>query len=176
MLETIYRELILDHYRKPRNKGELEGPTVRVSMRNPMCGDEIELMLAIDEDRIRDARFTGQGCSISQASVSMMTETLKGRTLEEALDLERRFLALMRGEEEPRTDRALGDLRSLEGVARLPVRIKCALLGWNALDEAVKAVREGGPGVMGEPLEFEDRTTRLPAGFDPDAHKEDLPE
>lgn len=174
MLESIYKELILDHYRKPRNKGALEAPTVSVSMRNPMCGDEVELMLAVDGERIADARFTGHGCSISQASVSMMTETLKGKTLDEALDLERRFLALMRGEEEPRMDRALGDLRSLEGVSKLPVRIKCALLGWNALDEAVQAIRKSGRGVMGATLEFEERTP-LPEGFDPEEHKEDLP-
>lgn len=174
MLESIYKELILDHYRKPRNKGALESPTVSISMRNPMCGDEVELMLAVEGERIADAGFTGQGCSISLASVSMMTEALKGKTLDEALDLERLFLALMRGEEEPRRDRALGDLRSLEGVAKLPVRIKCALLGWNALDEAVQAIRQSDHGVMGATLEFEERTP-LPEGFDPDEHKEDLP-
>ena len=175
MLETIYRELILDHYRKPRNRGALEAPTVRIAMRNPLCGDEVELMLALEGERIAAARFTGQGCSISLASVSMMTEALKGKSLDEALDLERRFLALMRGEEESRQDRALGDLRSLEGVAKLPVRIKCALLGWNALDEAVKVVREGAAGVMGEALEIADPIP-LPEGFDPKEHKEDLPE
>lgn len=174
MLETIYKELILDHYRKPRNKGTMETPTVTVSMRNPMCGDEVDLMLLVEGDRIADARFVGQGCSISQASVSMMTQTLKGKTLDEALDLEGRFLALMRGGEESRRDKALGDLRALEGVAKLPVRIKCALLGWNALDEAVKAYRKSDHGLMGETLEFEDLTT-LPAGFDPTEHKEDLP-
>jgi len=174
MLEAIYRELILDHYRKPRNKGTMADPTVSVAMRNPLCGDEVELMLEVEGERIAAARFVGQGCSISQASVSMMTETLPGKTLDEALDLEQRFLALMRGEEEPRRDKALGDLRSLEGVAKLPVRIKCALLGWNALDEAVRAYRKSDHGLMGERLEFEDLTT-LPAGFDPDAHKDDLP-
>lgn len=175
MLETIYRELILDHYRRPRNKGTLEDPTVTVSMRNPLCGDEVDLMLLVDDDRIADARFVGQGCSISQASISMMTEILKGRTLDEALDLEGSFLALMRGEEEPMRDKRLGDLRSLEGVSKLPVRIKCALLGWNALDEAVKAYRKSGEGVMGKTLEFEDLTA-LPQGFDPSKHKEDLPD
>jgi len=149
-------------------------PTVVVSMRNPLCGDEVELMLAIDGSRIVDARFGGQGCSISQASVSMMTETLMGRTLDEALELESKFLALMRGEEEPKRDRALGDLRALEGVSKLPVRIKCALLGWNALDEAIKAHRRSEEGLMGKRLEFEDLTS-IPEGFDPAEHKEDLP-
>lgn len=174
MLETIYRELILDHYRRPRNKGTLADPTVTVSMRNPLCGDEVDLMLRVEDDRIAEARFTGQGCSISQASISMMTEALGGKTLDEALELEGGFLGLMRGEEEPKRDRRLGDLRALEGVSKLPVRIKCALLGWNALDEAVKAVRKSGRGVMGETLEFEDLTA-LPEGFDPSEHKEDLP-
>jgi len=174
VLETIYKELILDHYRKPRNKLSMAEPTVVVSMRNPLCGDEVELMLAIDGDRIIDARFGGQGCSISQASVSMMTESLMGRTLDEALELESKFLALMRGEEEPKRDRALGDLRALEGVSKLPVRIKCALLGWNALDEAIRAHRRSEEGLMGKRLEFEDLTS-IPEGFDPAEHKEDLP-
>jgi len=173
MLETIYRELILDHYRKPRNKGPLADPTVTVSMRNPLCGDEVDLMLDVENDRIADVRFTGQGCSISQASVSMMTEALKGKTLDEAIDLERRFLGLMRGEEGPREDRRLGDLRALEGVAKLPVRIKCALLGWNALDEAVKAYRKSDRGLMGETLEFEEMT-ELPEGFDPAEHRDEI--
>jgi nitrogen fixation NifU-like protein len=174
MLESIYRELVLDHYRKPRNKGPLPDATVTVSMRNPLCGDEVDLMLSVEDDRIADVRFTGQGCSISQASVSMMTETLKGKTLDEAVELERRFLDLMHGEEEARTDKRLGDLRALEGVSKLPVRIKCALLGWNALEEAVKAIRRSDRGLMGESLEFEERTD-LPEGFDPAAHKDDLP-
>lgn len=173
MLESVYREIVIDHYRKPRNKGPLADPSVTVSMRNPLCGDEVDLMLSVRDDTIADVRFTGQGCSISQASVSMMTETLKGKTLDEAVDLERRFLALMHGEEEPRTDRRLGDLRSLEGVAKLPVRIKCALLGWNALDEAVKAYRKSDRGLMGATLEFEDLTA-LPQGFDPAEHKEEI--
>lgn len=173
MLESIYREIVIDHYRRPRNKGPLADPSVTVSMRNPMCGDEVDLMLEVEDGTIADARFTGQGCSISQASVSMMTESLKGKTLEEAVDLEGRFLALMRGEEEPRSDRRLGDLRSLEGVAKLPVRIKCALLGWNALDEAIKAYRNSDRGLMGETLEFED-LTELPEGFDPAEHKDEI--
>ena len=90
-------------------------------------------------------------------------------------DAEGRFLALMLGEEEPKRDKKLGDLRALEGVSKLPVRIKCALLGWNALDEAVKAYRKSGRGLMGETLAFEDLTA-LPEGFDPGEHKEDLPD
>lgn len=179
MLESIFRELILDHYRKPRNKGELEGADVTVSMRNPMCGDEIALHLEIDDDTIETVRFTGQGCSISQASVSMMTERLTGASVDEALELEKQFLALMHGDEAAQEDRRLGELRSLQGVAKLPVRIKCALLGWNALDEAVKAYRKSGEGLMGERLEFDDLTVdegeAPPEGFDPDEVREEVP-
>jgi len=182
MLESIFKEIILDHYRKPRNKGAIDGPTVTIAMRNPLCGDEIELMLAIEGDAIADVRFKGQGCAISVASTSMMTQALKGKPLEEAVDLEQRFLALMRGEEAAQDDRRLGDLRALQGVAKLPVRIKCALLGWNALDEAIKAHRKSDRGLIGEKLEFEDLTAEVPgaepppAGFDPRKVKGELPE
>jgi nitrogen fixation NifU-like protein len=182
MLESIFKELILDHYRRPKNKGALEDPTVTVSMRNPLCGDEIELMLGIEDDRVAEIRFRGQGCSISQASASMMTEALAGRSLDDALSLERRFLDLMHGDEGAQADRELGDLRALQGVAKLPVRIKCALLGWNALDEAVRAYRRSGSGVMGERLEFADMTADVPEAaspppeFDPATHREELPE
>lgn len=182
MLESIFRELILDHYRRPKNKGPLEDPTVTVSMRNPLCGDEIELMLGIEDDRLAEVRFLGQGCSISQASASMMTEALAGRSLDHALALERRFLDLMHGAEGAAGDRALGDLRALQGVAKLPVRIKCALLGWNALDEAIRAYRASDRGLMGERIEFGDMTAEVPEaaspppGFDPATHREDLPD
>lgn len=182
MLESIYRELILDHYRKPRNKGVIDEPTVTIAMRNPFCGDEIELMVKIDGDEISDVRFKGQGCSISQASASMMTVALKGHSLDEAVALEGLFLSLMRGEETAPDDRRLGDLRALEGVARLPVRIKCALLGWNALDEAVRAHRKSDRGLMNQRIEFQDMTAEVPqaapapAGFDPARAKEELPD
>ena len=176
MLESIFRELILDHYRKPRNKGVMEEPTVTVAMRNPLCGDEIELQLRIEDDCLADVKFRGQGCSISQAATSMMTEKLKGASLDEATTLERRFLDLMHGEPSAAEDRALGDLRALQGVSKLPVRIKCALLGWNALDEAIKAHGKSGEGLMGKKLEFEDLTTELPKDFDPEKAKEELPE
>lgn len=180
MLESIFRELILDHYRRPKNKGALDEPTVTVAMRNPFCGDEIELMLRIEDDRVSEVRFQGQGCSISQASASMMTEALAGRSLDDALALEQRFLDLMHGDERAAGSRELGDLRALQGVAKLPVRIKCALLGWNALDEAVRAYRKSDRGLMGKRLEFDDMTADLPEavppeGFDPEAHREDLP-
>lgn len=137
-LASLYQELILDHYRKPRNRGELPDADREAHMRNPTCGDEIRLQLRLGEDgRIEDARFTGDGCSISQAAVSMMTNLVKGKTVAEANALAARFTQLMHGDEEAARDRALGDLRALAGVAKFPVRVKCALLGFNALQEAL---------------------------------------
>lgn len=137
-LKALYQELILQHYRSPRNKGELEGADVEVAMNNPVCGDEITLRLAMEGERIRAARYTGQGCAISQASASMMAQLLEGKTLSEADEIAARFTAMMHGDEEAGRDRALGDLRALAGVSRFPVRVKCALLAWNALQEAEK--------------------------------------
>jgi nitrogen fixation NifU-like protein len=141
-LSSLYQQLILDHYRNPRNKGELPEKTVEIHMANPVCGDEIRLQLRIEDNRIVDARHVGQGCSISQASVSMMTNLLKGRALSEAVDIAKRFTEMMHGSEEAAKDKTLGDLRALQGVSKFPVRIKCALLAFDALQEAVKKSRE----------------------------------
>jgi nitrogen fixation NifU-like protein len=137
-LKSLYQELILQHYRSPRNRGELDAPDVEIAMRNPVCGDEITLQLRIRDDRIEKARFHGQGCSISQASASMMTQLLEGKSLAEADAAAARFTEMMHGSEEAARDRALGDLRALAGVSRFPARVKCALLAWNALQEAEK--------------------------------------
>lgn len=142
-LSSLYQQLILEHYRKPRNKGALPEATVEVHMNNPVCGDDIRLHLRMDgEQRVAAATFLGHGCSISQASVSMMTVRLKGKTLDEALALAERFTEMMHGSKEAARDKSLGELRSLQGVSKFPVRIKCALLGFDALQEAVKRVRE----------------------------------
>ena len=143
-LSSLYQQLILDHYRNPRNKGELPEKTVEIHMANPVCGDEIRLQLQIDGDRIVDARHVGQGCSISQASVSMMTNLLKGKNLAEADVLAQRFTEMMHGNEEPARDKAMGDLRALQGVSKFPVRIKCALLAFDALQEAIKKTKAEG--------------------------------
>jgi nitrogen fixation NifU-like protein len=140
-LNSLYQQLILDHYRKPRNKGELPEKTVEIHMANPVCGDEIRLQLQIEDDRIVEARHVGQGCSISQAAVSMMTNLLKGKGLAEAEGLAQRFTAMMHGNEEVVRDRTMGDLRALQGVSKFPVRIKCALLAFDALQEAIKKER-----------------------------------
>lgn len=140
-LNSLYQQLILDHYRNPRNKGELPEKTVEIHMANPVCGDEIRLQLRIEDNRIVDARHVGQGCSISQAAVSMMTNLLKGKDLSEAEGLSQRFTAMMHGDDAPARDKSLGDLRALQGVSKFPVRIKCALLAFDALQEAIKKTR-----------------------------------
>jgi nitrogen fixation protein NifU and related proteins len=137
-LSALYQELILDHYRRPRNKGPLEGATHAVSLNNPLCGDEIDLQLRVDGAVIRDVRFIGRGCSISQASASMMTHLLKDKSIPEAVALAERMSAMMQGDEAAARDKSLGDLRALAGVCKFPVRIKCALLPWNALTDAVE--------------------------------------
>ena len=144
-LNSLYQTLILEHYRHPKNKGELPDKTVEVHVHNPVCGDEIKLQLKVEGDVIESARFVGTGCSISQAAVSMMTGLITGRKLSEAEDLAARFTQLMHGDAEAAKDKKLGDLRALQGVSKFPVRIKCALIGFDALQEALKRTSgEGG--------------------------------
>jgi nitrogen fixation protein NifU and related proteins len=137
-LDDLYRDLILDHYRHPRNRGTLENPTTRVEGYNPLCGDEVEVDLNLDsEGVIEDVAFKGRGCSISQASSSMMTAAVKGRSKQEALALLDAFKRMMtQPEEEPAE--ALGDLEAFQGVAKFPVRVKCATLAWHVLEEGLE--------------------------------------
>ncbi len=141
-LEELYKEVILDHYRTPRNKGRLDPHDVALERNNPLCGDEIELFVRFDGDTVEGIAFEGKGCSISQASASMMTEKVEGLTAKESAALAESIKRMMAGEEEGDVD-ALGDLVSLKGVVKYPVRIKCALLGWNTL---LEALQEGGRG------------------------------
>ncbi|MEJ2538554.1 MAG: SUF system NifU family Fe-S cluster assembly protein [Gemmatimonadota bacterium] len=141
-LDSLYQELILDHYRSPRNRGEMEDAPIEVHMRNPTCGDEIKLQMQVEDGRIARVTHTGQGCSISQASVSMLSQLLTDRSLDEARALAERFTEMMHGDESASRDRSLGDLRALAGVSRFPVRVKCALLGFDALQEALKQVED----------------------------------
>ncbi|CAN5562385.1 SUF system NifU family Fe-S cluster assembly protein [soil metagenome] len=144
-LQSLYQELILQHYRHPRNRGEIEVPDATVHLHNPVCGDEIVLQLRLREGRIEQARFQGQGCSISQASASMMSQLVEEKSVEEAAALSARFTEMMHGSEDAARDKSLGDLRALAGVSKFPVRIKCALLAWEALGEASKrAVEKAG--------------------------------
>jgi len=138
-LSALYQELILDHYRRPRNKGVLEQPTHTIALNNPLCGDEITLYLDVADGVVSDVRIAAQGCSISQAAASMMTQIVKEKRLVDALALADRMSAMMHGDESAATDKALGDLRALAGVAKFPIRVKCALLPWNALKDAVKS-------------------------------------
>jgi nitrogen fixation NifU-like protein len=134
---ALYQEMILDHYRRPRNKGTLEKPDASVEMKNPLCGDEITLQVAFNGDGVGDLRFSGRGCSISQASASMMTQLVKGKSAEEINAIRKQFRDLMLGTTSVADDSQLGSLRALSGVARFPARIKCALLAWNALESAL---------------------------------------
>jgi nitrogen fixation NifU-like protein len=140
-LNSLYQTLILEHYRKPRNKGELDDKTVEVHVHNPVCGDEIKLQLKVEGDVIESARFVGSGCSISQAAVSMMTGLITGRKLSDADALAERFTRMMHGDAEAARDKQLGDLRALQGVSKFPVLIKCALIGFDALNEALVRTR-----------------------------------
>ncbi len=167
-LEDLYREIILDHYRSPRNKGELETPpATRVEGFNPLCGDEIVLYVDVDGDTVKDIRIGGQGCSISQSSASMMSAAVKGRTLAEVKQLTKAFKAMMSiheqsldGEGEGLEESGdsgldpsevadvpeevkLGDLEALRGVVKFPVRIKCATLSWNTLAQGIDEAAEG---------------------------------
>ena len=136
VFDELYRELLIDHFRRPRNHGAVADATHRLEGVNPVCGDSIELDVKLEGERLEEMAFRGEGCSISQASASMMTERLKGRNLREA----GRVLGLMRAmlvEGQEPDERELGDLAALQGVAKLPVRVKCAMLGWNVLEKGI---------------------------------------
>jgi nitrogen fixation NifU-like protein len=176
-LEDLYREIILDHYRNPRNRGELESPpALRAEGFNPLCGDEVVIYLARDGDVITDLKISGQGCSISQSSASMMSTAVKGKTLAQARSTIRAFRAMMslhgqaldghgdgagaggaEHDEDERTGAevaaaegvALGDLEALQGVVKFPVRIKCATLSWHTLAQALDEAEKGaGPDLV----------------------------
>jgi nitrogen fixation NifU-like protein len=143
-LEDLYREIILDHYRTPRNRGELPPPAAHAVGHNPLCGDEIDVYLQIEDDTVTDVKVGGQGCSISQSSASMMSQAIKGKSVAEVRALVRRFKGMMSieedvpdGEQIPDSEIKLGDLEALQGVVKFPVRIKCATLAWNTLIEAM---------------------------------------
>jgi nitrogen fixation NifU-like protein len=155
-LEDLYREIILDHYRSPRNRGELPVPPAhRVEGFNPLCGDEVVLYLEVTDGVVTDLKIEGQGCSISQASTSMMSAAVKGKPVSEARTLIRAFKALMSiheskigGDDGSAAEAAaedlagvrLGDLEALQGVVKFPVRIKCATLAWNTLTQGLDEI------------------------------------
>ncbi len=135
-LDALYAEVILDHNRRPRNWGELPPPARKVEGFNPLCGDRLTLWLDVEGDLVRDVKFTGEGCAISKASASMMTQTVKGKTRAEAEVLFERFHALVTGTATT-AHPSLGSLRAFAGVARFPARVKCASLAWHAMHGAL---------------------------------------
>jgi nitrogen fixation NifU-like protein len=136
-LDDIYKEVILDHYKSPRNKRELPGANRTCSRNNPLCGDEITVSVDVEDGRIAAVAFQGAGCSISQSSASMMTQAVAGQTVDEARSIANDFRGMMAGMVEPDEDR-LGDLVALHGVVKYPIRIKCAVLAWDVLQEALQ--------------------------------------
>jgi nitrogen fixation NifU-like protein len=146
-IEELYREVILDHYRNPRNRGTLDHPDAHAEGNNPLCGDELTLDLRIDGDTVADVAIQGQGCSISQSSASMMSQAIKGKTIDDIRALIATFKAMMDvdtttppAELDPdRPGAVLGDLEALQGVRKFPVRIKCANLAWTTLEEALRS-------------------------------------
>ena len=141
-LDTLYREVVLDHYRSPRGRDEIAAPDVQHDGFNPVCGDEVHLALEMDDGRVRQVEIKSRGCAISVASGSMLAEILPGMTGEEIERMAEVFRRLIHGEEPP-AGMDLGDLEALKGVAKFPVRVKCALLPWMTLKEALKAWTEG---------------------------------
>ncbi|SFM38967.1 nitrogen fixation protein NifU [Gracilibacillus orientalis] len=138
-LDTLYRQVIMDHYKNPRNRGSLAEESVTIDMNNPTCGDRIELHLQIENGKVKDAKFEGDGCSISLSSASMMTQAVKGKNVDDALKMSSVFSQMMLGEDIEGVDFDLGDIEALQGVSQFPARIKCATLAWKAMEKAVAA-------------------------------------
>jgi nitrogen fixation protein NifU and related proteins len=136
-VDELYKEVILDHYKSPRNKRAMPEATVSRRKNNPLCGDDIALHAHLSDDVVVEVAFEGQGCSISQASASMLTEAVRGRKLEDAATLAAAFRSMMEGGVDPDEDE-FGDLVALKGVVKYPVRIKCAVLAWDVLQEALE--------------------------------------
>ncbi|MDR6999562.1 Fe-S cluster assembly sulfur transfer protein SufU [Neobacillus niacini] len=137
-LDALYRRVIMDHYKKPRNRGILEDGSHTINMNNPTCGDRIQLTFKVVNGIVEDARFEGEGCSISMSSASMMTQAIKGKKVEEALKLSKIFSDMMQGKEVDDDDVDLGDIEALQGVSKFPARIKCATLAWKAMEKGLK--------------------------------------
>ncbi|RLQ96549.1 Fe-S cluster assembly sulfur transfer protein SufU [Falsibacillus albus] len=136
-LDTLYRQVIMDHYKNPRNKGNLEEGSLTVDMNNPTCGDRIHLTMKVEDGKVVDAKFDGEGCSISMASASMMTQAIKGKDVETAFKMANIFSDIMQGKDYDE-DIDLGDIEALQGVSKFPARIKCATLAWKAMEKGLK--------------------------------------
>jgi nitrogen fixation NifU-like protein len=140
-LDTLYRQVIMDHYKKPRNKGIIEDGNLTINMNNPTCGDRIQLTMRVENGKVIDVKFDGEGCSISMSSASMMTQAIKGKNTEEAIKLSKIFSDMMLGEEYD-DDIDLGDIEALQGVSKFPARIKCATLAWKAMEKGLRENEE----------------------------------
>jgi nitrogen fixation protein NifU and related proteins len=136
MLEELYQEIILDHYRRPRNRGKIDPADLRAHDSNPLCGDEIEITAKLKDGKIAELKFDGHGCSISTASASIMTQKLIGKTPAEAAEFIESFQNMMRGNV-PFGGKEMGDLKALEGVLKFPVRVKCATLAWHTAAKSI---------------------------------------
>jgi nitrogen fixation protein NifU and related proteins len=143
-LDELYKEVILDHYKSPRNKRSVPGAELSCSKNNPLCGDEITIHAHLGDGRVVDVAFEGRGCSISQASASMLTEAVMGKPVEQAERLATEFRNMMEGKLEP-DEEEFGDLVALKGVVKYPVRIKCAVLAWDVLQEALSGASASSP-------------------------------
>lgn len=136
-LDTLYRQVIMDHYKNPRNRGSFDQESLTIDMNNPTCGDRIQIHLLVEDDIVKDAKFEGEGCSISLSSASMMTQAIKGKSTEEALNMSKAFSEMMLGNDVDTEDMDLGDIEALQGVAKFPARIKCATLSWKAMEKGI---------------------------------------
>ncbi|SES65846.1 nitrogen fixation protein NifU [Salinibacillus kushneri] len=137
-LDTLYRQVIMDHYKNPRNRGTFDGEDyLSVDMNNPTCGDRIHLQLQVEDGKVTDARFEGEGCSISMSSASMMTQAIKGKTIDEAVKLSNLFSDMIQGKKVDTEGLNIGDIQALEGVSKFPARVKCATLAWKAMEKGV---------------------------------------
>ncbi|MBM7840535.1 nitrogen fixation NifU-like protein [Alkalihalobacillus xiaoxiensis] len=136
-LDTLYRQVIMDHYKNPRNRGEIEGDVRTINLNNPTCGDRVQVQMEVKDGKVDRALFTGEGCSISLASASMMTQAVKGLSIDEALALSTLFSNMMQGKDYDDEAFDLGDIEALSGVTKFPARIKCATLAWKALEKGL---------------------------------------
>lgn len=136
-LDHLYRQVIMDHYKNPRNRGAITEGALTIDMNNPTCGDRIQLHMVVEDGKIKDAKFDGEGCSISLASASMMTQAIIGQPVDKALELSAIFSKMMLGEDYDTGDFDLGDIEALQGVTKFPARIKCATLAWKAMEQGV---------------------------------------
>jgi nitrogen fixation protein NifU and related proteins len=143
-LDELYRRVIMDHYQKPRNRGRIEDDAVTIDLNNPTCGDRVSVQMRVKDGTIEEAKFLGEGCSISLASASMMTEAVRGLKVEEALRLVDLFSEMMQGKDVDFEQFPLEDIEALSGVSKFPARIKCATLAWKALEKGLKSSQASG--------------------------------